>query len=279
MGQADCRRLCACRVLARRTSARSAWGRPGRHRCLDAGSLSSKTVSRATVAEDVSALAWFADGQRLIYRSARQGGLVRVQLGKLEVERLAPILTPGSPFGIAVSRSGKWMIFNETVVGASPLGIWRMPLDPTGPRELVAGGRFRLTYPSLSPDDCWLAYISDETGRPEAFVRPLAGGVGVQVSTAGADYVRWSRRGDELFFSNGTMILAAGVSTTPTVRVGAPAILLRGFPVTGVALECSVSPDAKRFVFMESVQAAMTGSLDVTLNWRAASADPVAPPK
>lgn len=135
----------------------------------------------------------------------------------------------------------------KTGRAGSGSSIWRMPLDPTGPRELVAGGRFRLTYPSLSPDDCWLAYISDETGRPEAFVRPLAGGVGVQVSTAGADYVRWSRRGDELFFSNGTMILAAGVSTTPTVRVGAPAILLRGFPVSGLALECSVSPDAKRF--------------------------------
>ena len=83
----------------------------------------------------------------------------------------------------------------------------------------------------------------------------------------------------EVFFSNRATILAAAVSTTPTVRVGAPAILLRGFSVTGLALEFSVSPDAKRFVVMESVQAAMTGSLDVTLNWRASSADPVAPPK
>ena len=96
-----------------------------------------------------------------------------------------------------------------------------MPLDPTGPRELVAGGRFRLTYPSLSPDDCWLAYISDETGRPEAVVRPLAGGVGVQVSTAGPSTFGGLPVGDEVFFSVGTTILTAAVSTTPTVRVGA----------------------------------------------------------
>jgi Tol biopolymer transport system component/predicted Ser/Thr protein kinase len=56
-------------------------------------------------------------------------------------------------------------------------------------------------YPELSPDGKWLAYISDETGRPELFVRSFPGPGGKwQVSTSVALYPAWSPKGGELFF-------------------------------------------------------------------------------
>jgi len=58
--------------------------------------------------------------------------------------------------------------------------------------------------PALSPDERWLAYISDETGRPELFVRPIAGeGPVTQLTDDGASSPVWSADGTELFYRVG----------------------------------------------------------------------------
>jgi serine/threonine-protein kinase len=53
----------------------------------------------------------------------------------------------------------------------------------------------------FSPDGRWLAYMSNESGRSEVFVRPFMGpGVPRQVSTSGGRTPTWSRRRNELFY-------------------------------------------------------------------------------
>ena len=48
----------------------------------------------------------------------------------------------------------------------------------------------------LSPDGRYIAYMSDETGRDEIFVRPFpAGGRNWPISTNGGRQVRWRRDG------------------------------------------------------------------------------------
>jgi serine/threonine-protein kinase len=57
--------------------------------------------------------------------------------------------------------------------------------------------------PMFSPDGRWLAYQSNESGRPEVFVRPFPGPGGKwQISTApgGGAYPTWSRTRSELFY-------------------------------------------------------------------------------
>ena len=54
---------------------------------------------------------------------------------------------------------------------------------------------------AVDPDDQWIAYQSDKTGRVEVYVRPLAGsGADVAVSTSGGSQVRRSPNGTELFY-------------------------------------------------------------------------------
>jgi Tol biopolymer transport system component len=55
--------------------------------------------------------------------------------------------------------------------------------------------------PKFSPDGHWLAYVSNETGRDEIYVRPIgtAGGR-KRVSTEGGTWPAWARSGKELFF-------------------------------------------------------------------------------
>ena len=54
----------------------------------------------------------------------------------------------------------------------------------------------------FSPDGRWLAYVSNETGRSEVYVRPFPGPGGKwQISTGGTGpNITWSRTPHELFY-------------------------------------------------------------------------------
>jgi serine/threonine-protein kinase len=56
--------------------------------------------------------------------------------------------------------------------------------------------------PMFSPDGKWLAYVSDETGRPEVYVRAFPGPGGKwPISTGGGHQPTWSRTRNELIFT------------------------------------------------------------------------------
>jgi serine/threonine-protein kinase len=68
---------------------------------------------------------------------------------------------------------------------------------------------------TFSPDGRWIAFASNETGRPEVYVRPFPGpGAKWPVSTSGGRLPRWSQARPELLFadpSNHIMVAAYGV--------------------------------------------------------------------
>jgi serine/threonine protein kinase/WD40 repeat protein len=102
--------------------------------------------------------------------------------------------------------------------------------DPEHPK--VTGREMWLSegrHAMFSPDDRWIAYVSQESGRPEVYVRPAPGrGAGSVakwiVSTSGGVAARWSRDGRRLFYStpdNFVMVVDYVVSDA-TFRPGTP---------------------------------------------------------
>jgi len=68
------------------------------------------------------------------------------------------------------------------------------------PRPFV-DSPFAELEPTFSPDGRWLAYMSNESGSYEVYVRPFPSPGGKwQVSTGGGLYPKWSRNGKELFY-------------------------------------------------------------------------------
>lgn len=66
--------------------------------------------------------------------------------------------------------------------------------------------------PMFSPDGRWLAYWSDESGKPQVYVRPFPGPGGKwQISTNGGVYPTWSPNGKELFYQeeDGKIVVTA----------------------------------------------------------------------
>lgn len=123
----------------------------------------------------------------------------------------------------------------------------------------------------VSPDGGWFAYISNESGRNEVYLKSFTGGPGKwQISTDGGDEPLWSSTGDELFYRTATSLMATSVSTQGAFRNETPHELVSGaFVKTGIPLGSSgVSPDAKRFLLLQAVdQARPVSEIRLITNW------------
>ena len=88
---------------------------------------------------------------------------------------------------------------------------------------------FRETAGTFSPDGRWIAYVSDESGVREIYVRPYPGpGAAVKVSNGFAIEPLWSRDGRELFYragENAEKFMTVAVRTLPELTTSAPRLL------------------------------------------------------
>jgi serine/threonine-protein kinase len=123
----------------------------------------------------------------------------------------------------AWSPDGKWLLLrtdNGAPGAGDVLGV-RLSGDST-PVPLVATG-FTEINPALSPDGRWLAYVSNESGINEVYVRPFLNSSGGrwQISNGGGFQPVWSPKGSEIFFlDRSSQLNAAGIQTGPTFAVG-----------------------------------------------------------
>src|SRR5262249_2478072 len=110
--------------------------------------------------------------------------------------------------------------------------LWVLPLegnpDARKPRVFLQTP-FTEAAPQLSPDGRWVAYVSNESGRPEIYVRPFPGPGGKwQISTEGGQSPAWSPKGNELFYRTGRSnenLMAVDIQTQPTFSAGKPRLL------------------------------------------------------
>ncbi len=134
--------------------------------------------------------------------------------------------------------------------------------------------QFNELAPVFSPDGRWLAYLSDESGRNEIYVRPFpkVEEGKWQISTDGGGEPRWAPNGRELFYRTGSggQMMAVDITTEPTFRAGSPRLLFEGSYQSGDVGGAfyDVTPDGQRFVMVQAQQQG-TGAnqINVVLNW------------
>jgi hypothetical protein len=154
-----------------------------------------------------------------------------------------------------------------------------MPLQPNEkPLELGADGAYTRNG-QFSPDDRWVTYESNESGRFEVYVQAFPGlGGKVQVSTAGGAQPRWRGDGKELFYIARTGQLMAVPVRLPTAasaqraELDAPTTLFRtrvaGGPISSVDRpQYVVSRDGQRFL-INSLPDIASPPITMVLNWK-----------
>jgi dipeptidyl aminopeptidase/acylaminoacyl peptidase len=125
--------------------------------------------------------------------------------------------------------------------------------------------------PAFSPNGKWLAYVSDEPGRDEVFIRPYPGpGKVWSVSNAGGREPVWSRDGRELFYRSADQVVAVSISEAPGLTIGPPRALFGNradiyFAPSG-SQSYDVGPDG-RFVMTDADVTAAPRAVNVSVNW------------
>jgi predicted Ser/Thr protein kinase len=90
--------------------------------------------------------------------------------------------------------------------------------------------------PRISPDGHWLAYVSDESGHDEVYVRPFpGGGAHVQVSADGGDDPRWEKDSGGIVYRNAEQFMRARLAVGHNMAVAQRELLFAG-PYTGYDL-------------------------------------------
>lgn len=104
------------------------------------------------------------------------------------------------------------------------LDVWVLPLSGDRQPFPFVETRAAEDNAAFSPDDRWIAYQSNESGRDEVYVRPFppAGG-GWLVSRTGGTQPRWRGDGRELFFlAPDGSVMAAAVDSTSRFEAAVP---------------------------------------------------------
>jgi Tol biopolymer transport system component/predicted Ser/Thr protein kinase len=237
--------------------------------------LARDTLTRLTFEGSVNqSPVWTPDGNRIAFRSNRTGtttGRLHWQLadGSGGLEQLSA----GERVQNATSWSGDGQLLAFFEPGASTLrDIYVLRLSDRKTLPFLRTP-FNEGAASFSPDGRWLAYLSNESGRPEIYVQPYPGPGGKwQISVDGGTEPLWNRNGRELFYRNSGKMIGVQIATQPGFSAGKPAVLFdrtyaaSDFPATGIAYD--VSADGQRFLMVKEIeQASSTAQINVVLNW------------
>jgi Tol biopolymer transport system component len=241
--------------------------------------LSRGTLSPLTFGRGHGIPVWTPDGKRLTYRSGPPGALNIYWMsvdGSRPEERLLTSTHLNTP--TSWSPDGRMLAFYDVDLaqeGAADFqyhDIWWLSLDePQRPHAFLAT-KFWESAAVFSPDGRWLAYVSNESGRNEVYVRPFPGpGEKLQVSTDGGGEPVWPRNGHELLFRNGDAVFAVDVKLNPTFTAGKPRRLFEGAydkDYRGLRPNYDGTADGQRFVMVKRLEdTSRSPRINFVMNW------------
>jgi Tol biopolymer transport system component len=228
-------------------------------------------TSRLTSRPGVAFPTWSPDNRRIAFTD--NVSLFERAVGVVGEDQL--LLKTDTPIGPTDwSRNGRYILFNPL---GPPYDLWALPLF--GDRKAL-----RLTQTPwsengarVSPDGHWIAYQSSESPPgTQLYIQSFPErGKKQQVSANGANIVRWSKDGGELFYVSPDLTLTAVSvrSTGSSLEVGAPTPLFKA-PIDrrslGNGRSYDVAADGRFLINVapsSSAPAAVSVPMTVILNW------------
>ena len=232
---------------------------------------------------------WAADSRRILFGAAGPQGLGLYQKdlnsGQLDLIRKIDPAEPARRLS-DWSRDGRFLIYTEQNPQTQE-DIWWVPVESGKPNEekavkLLSSGAIE-SQGQLSPNGQWLAYVSDETGENQVYIRPFPEGSQIwRVSIDGGREPRWRADGKELYFSvlrslSRQSLMAAAVESDARggLRIGVPEELF-GLAAIPIVAQSNVwfyspHPDGQRFV-VNALAATSAPTVNLITNWHEAAA-------
>ena len=221
--------------------------------------LDQGTLTRATFDRDGHDATWAPDGRFITYTSTKSGafGIYRTRPGNAEPAESLFASPSLSYTGLWLPDASGMVTTADNLRPSSRTDIGLVQNGGRGPVVPLVASPFVESYPAISPDGRWLAFVSDQSGQQQVYLRPIDGqGDQVQVSQTGGSEPVWGRDGREIFFrglvDGQAELMSAAVRTSPQLEINGRRSL---FPVpdmvsTNPHSNYGISPDGKTFVMV-----------------------------
>lgn len=183
------------------------------------------------------------------------GKSIQLTSGQSREASQSPAWSPdGSRVAYVALRGGNYGLYQKASDGQGPEELMEKLPGPATIVDWSMDGQHILLDGRMSPDNRFVAYVSNSSGKPEIYVRPFDTAAAepprLVSDQGGQGMAFWRRDGKELYYLAADRgIMAVPVSTSPTFQGGAPRLLFRpAEEVTLSADAASVSRDGERFV-------------------------------
>jgi Tol biopolymer transport system component len=183
---------------------------------------------------------------------------------------------PVAQYEAELSKDGRFLVFVAIDANRGIFrDLWYMDLLNDGKPTPFLESPFDEIVPAISVDSRYLAYVSNETGTYEVYVRPFPKGAGKwKISDNGGVQPRWGRGGKTLYFVRGNSLLEVSVDTRADFQRDRVEEVFRGdaigvqlsLPATPYYYFYDVAPDEQRFVLVQPILPREAG-LIVIENW------------
>ena len=226
---------------------------------LNAGTLTQLTFEAANRSP-----IWSPDGKRVTFASNRHG-----PLNLFVVPASADGPTERLTTADALQLAGSWSPDGETLAlmeqhPTTGRDVWLM--RRSGERTAVANSVADESAPRFSPDGRWLAYVSNESGPPQVYVRAVNGSPPRKLSASSGSEPVWRPDSGAVYFRSDGKLLVVPVAG------GAPRVVFEGNAEPGSFDAAGYDVlGGNRFLMITSAAAGSAPSeLRMILNWRAA---------
>ena len=148
---------------------------------------------------------WSPDGQQVVFASDRGGALPNLYMKSADGTGQVEGLLTSTDYLIpnAWSPDGKLLVFAQMSLDEWNDNIGVLSMDGEQPSRRLLDEDFNELHAAISPDGRWVAYVSNETGQDEIYVRsfPNVDEGRWLISHDGGLAPLWSPDGKELFLS------------------------------------------------------------------------------
>jgi hypothetical protein len=203
-----------------------------------------------------------SSGVRSLFRQAIDGsGEPRQLLGAGSDRRSRSLSVP---YPDSFSPGDRELLFEQSTLETGS-DLWVLSTDGALAVPFLATRAFEGDG-AFSPDGRWAAYVSDESGREEVYVRSYPGQGGrLQISVAGGEWPIWSPDGTRLYFSQSRRLMAVEFDGKGSEPIASrPHEILRGFEFGRGNLD--LLPDGSGFVLVQPATPGVT-ELRVVTAW------------
>jgi serine/threonine protein kinase len=237
-------------------------------------------TSGITTNANLGGVTWTPDSKTIFYTTVSKGVFqiyAKASDGSSS-ERLVMESADATAYPSTVSPDGRYLVYvtrlNQNQTGDH---IWALPLS--GDAKSGGGKPFPMVQdafderaPTVSPDGKWLAYQSNESGRPEIYITAFpGGGAKWQVTSNGGTTPKWRRDGKELFFLDPQDNIVAVDVNTPgnAVKLGAPHTLFQAVGIQRDFGPYDVTADGRKFLINSGNLKEGTEPVTLVQNWPA----------